>query len=445
MDDNIMLEEVNLVQDIEHALAVYVPDDLDLEELNNGLNEVESLGQNFRRVHAKLKLDLKDKYDFPNADGLLEKMSNFVKSAKKKQITLEKEKYYEDLKIRFDFLENKINLMRSGYDVASLTSLLELDEFLVKSQELLDEFCEVFSNLKRVAPSQEYNDVYTPKFDTLSKNLSEDVKLVRVSRSKVAGEQVSIPTTLPTTLSHQPVVSVSNVGNTVLKAQNLSQEIVLRCQNLSSKLDQKLDSLGDYQILEISQNLNFDVEFNRILEKITELSSLADEGESNLPDIEKWRDTLSAKREKFVNSLQDIVASRDITPDKLKNACTIQIDVPKFSGYDSKIDYFSFKSKFQKLVEPRVQKPYLADYLKLNYLDGLAFTLVEKGAEYEKIWERLKESYGNARLLLHNKLGELDKIGGLWKIRGDTKMAEALAGIINIMKELRVLASEHGL
>ena len=40
---------------------------------------------------------------------------------------------------------------------------------------------------------------------------------------------------------------------------------------------------------------------------------------------------------------------------------------------------------------------------------------------------------------------ELDKIGGLWKIRGDKKMAEALAGIINIMKELRVLASEHGL
>ena len=84
---------------------------------------------------------------------------------------------------------------------------------------------------------------------------------------------MSIPTTLPTTLSHQPVVSVSNVGNTVLKAQNLSQEIVLRCQNLSSKLDQKLDSLGDYQILEISQNLNFDVEFNRILEGLPALNS----------------------------------------------------------------------------------------------------------------------------------------------------------------------------
>ena len=112
MDDDILLEEVNLVQDIEHALAVYVPDELDLEELSNGLNEVESL------VHAKLKLDMKDKYDFPNADGLLDKMSNFVKSAKKKQSTLEKEKYYEDLKIRFDLLENKINLMRSAIKCA---------------------------------------------------------------------------------------------------------------------------------------------------------------------------------------------------------------------------------------------------------------------------------------------------------------------------------------
>ena len=90
--DDILLEEVNLVQDIELALAVNVPEELELEELNEGLNEVESLSQNYRRVHAKLKLDLKEKYDFPKADDLLGKISIFMKSAMKRALNREEMK-----------------------------------------------------------------------------------------------------------------------------------------------------------------------------------------------------------------------------------------------------------------------------------------------------------------------------------------------------------------
>ena len=125
--DDLMLEEANLIQDIEHALAVHVPDELGLEELSNGLNEVESLSQNYRRIHAKLKIEMKEKYDFPNANDLQVKMSTFIKSAKKRQSMLEKEKCCENLKVNFDLLENKMNLMSSGYDLKSLTSLSDLD------------------------------------------------------------------------------------------------------------------------------------------------------------------------------------------------------------------------------------------------------------------------------------------------------------------------------
>ena len=69
----------------------------------------------------------------------------------------------------------------------------------------------------------------------------------------------------------------------------------------------------------------------------------------------------------------------------------LQIELSKFSGYQGKIDYFTFKSQFKKLIEPTVQKKYWADYLKKNYLDGLAFTLVDKENDYETIWKRLEE------------------------------------------------------
>ena len=100
--------------------------------------------------------------------------------------------------------------------------------------------------------------------------------------------------------------------------------------------------------------------------------------------------------------MQSILVERDITPDKLKNASTLKVEIPKFSGYDSKMDFYTFKSEFKKLVEPTIQKRYWADYLKRNYLTGMAFTLVEKETEYSQIWEILSQSFGNARILLQN-------------------------------------------
>ena len=47
--------------------------------------------------------------------------------------------------------------------------------------------------------------------------------------------------------------------------------------------------------------------------------------------------------------------------------------------------------------------------------------------------------------MLQNKLGFLDKIGGLWKIKGEEKIANALASLINAMKDLGFLAAAHNI
>ena len=92
-----------------------------------------------------------------------------------------------------------------------------------------------------------------------------------------------------------------------------------------------------------------------------------------------------------------------------------------------------------------MQKKCWPDVLKFNYLSGHALTLVEKEVNYDKIWIRLVESFGNSRLLLRNKLSTLDKIGGLYKVKGDEKLANVIAGLINTMKDLSALALEHNI
>ena len=56
---------------------------------------------------------------------------------------------------------------------------------------------------------------------------------------------------------------------------------------------------------------------------------------------------------------------------------------------------------------------------------------------------RLSDSYGNARHLLQNKLGELDKLCGLWTCKGEEHIARVLASLVNAMKDLCALASKH--
>ena len=109
------------------------------------------------------------------------------------------------------------------------------------------------------------------------------------------------------------------------------------------------------------------------------------------------------------------------------------------------MDIYTFREKFEKFVIPFVQKPLLPDTLKLNYLGDPALTLVKELKTIDEIWDRLTESYGNARVLLHNKLGVLAKMGGLEKIRGDENLMYGISELINAMKELSRLAEKYSL
>ena len=157
----------------------------------------------------------------------------------------------------------------------------------------------------------------------------------------------------------------------------MNVEINLRIESLETKYDQNWDILGDYQILEISQNKKPDIEFNEILEKITELAAFASGGidavQEKFTRLTCKRDVIVGKRGIFLEKLQGIVIERNITPDKLKNACSLQIDLPKFIGYNSKMEFYTFEGEFKKISRTKT-------YMKKNGKDFLnrLVTLVTK-------------------------------------------------------------------
>ena len=72
------------------------------------------------------------------------------------------------------------------------------------------------------------------------------------------------------------------------------------------------------------------------------------------------------------------------------NESKLKISLPKFDGYESKLDIYTHE--FLKIHKRTTPKRMMADVLKNNLLEGPALSLVRSITDIDKIWERLKRS-----------------------------------------------------
>ena len=113
----------------------------------------------------------------------------------------------------------------------------------------------------------------------------------------------------------------------------------------------------------------------------------------------------------------------------------LNIKLGHFSGYDSPVNIYDFKSDFLKLYEKSVPFDVQADLLKNNYLEKEALTLVKNISDVKEIWNRLKEAYGDVKTLLSIKISELTSCEMI-KSRDRTKIINSNSKISNLMRDL---------
>ena len=448
------IEELKILEDIEHTLKLYDLDQLDtVTEVTEGVDLVSKLSQNYRHLLVEIKITDEENYINNKAKCKIQtdRLDNYIKNARKKvreireleankkEMSVDKEKSnkMESLKIEFSSLEKKVALENESVDVFTATNGAEIDKYVSKMEHFIEKSFDLSREMEITCP-----DVYRKNFDKNILNsifeIRQDIQIAKMLKQKLCLHREK--------LLQKTIVS-AELSKNDLKAENLLTELKIRFKSFSNKFDLNLENMSDYQILDIQQNKSTEFEFNDILEKVTELSSLAPVSSAKIAKkierVNKTRDRLVLKKDNFYDALRKIVLVRDITPEKMKQASELTIDLPKFTGYDAKLDFFTFRTEFRKLVEPKVQKKFWPDYLKRNYLGGQALSLVEKETDYEKIWGRLKDSFGNTKFLLQNKVNSLNKIGGLYNVRSDQKLITALTKLVNAMQDLSVLAKEH--
>ena len=78
----------------------------------------------------------------------------------------------------------------------------------------------------------------------------------------------------------------------------------------------------------------------------------------------------------------------------------------------------------------------LPELLRNNYLEDLVLSLVKNIQGIEDIWNRLKKAYGDTKIMLWNRLTELqNNLEKIWKIKSPEKIAESLEKIISTIKD----------
>ena len=116
---------------------------------------------------------------------------------------------------------------------------------------------------------------------------------------------------------------------------------------------------------------------------------------------------LSKLKKMFTQSPNNEIENQEVDKTRRFNKTQLNINSDRFSGYDSQSDFYSFRSNFEKLHAQSTPKRLLPDLLKNNYLSEPALTLVKSIENIDIIWERLKEAYGDAKIILSQKLKKL--------------------------------------
>ena len=227
----------------------------------------------------------------------------------------------------------------------------------------------------------------------------------------------------------------------------LEDEVRSAIKSLHSVFTTDLKKLTDDKVVDQRSNLFKQIgKFTNMAKLIHELlESTNPVTGTKVDDILSSYHNLRKLKDSYASSVDKEAKSREITKLEIFSESKLKISLPKFSGYESKLDIYTFQSEFSKIYQRTTPKRMMADVLKNNLLEGPALSLVRSITDTDEIWERLKRSYGDPKFLLKKKLLHLGQINQIWKLKDSEKIVEALSKMINTMKDLEHLACEHNI
>lgn len=202
------------------------------------------------------------------------------------------------------------------------------------------------------------------------------------------------------------------------------EELIQMKTNLSSSINLINEVSKRLESIFTTENDNYDIQesTNKLLERYEHLNNI---------------------KSSYTESLNYEIEERQVYKQKLFSESNLNICLERFSGYSDSIDFYTFKSKFEKLHLRTTPKHLLADLLKNNFLCDPALSCVKTLDDIEEIWKRLQFAYGDVMMMLQKKINQLATQNPISRSRDVNSIVNSLSKIINLIKELKSLAETH--
>ncbi|XP_066916720.1 uncharacterized protein [Clytia hemisphaerica] len=305
-------------------------------------------------------------------------------------------------------------------------------EIIATLKELRSEFRTKHTKIKLLIGTPRYNTDYKREFDDVIQKIKTGIEMSKEAQSKEAATQKTI-------LNHQEKSKLFQVNTTLRIATELESEW---CESTIPQLtDDQLLKLQDNQKVSAKKLETVTQNYQEILKYPAASGAM----KKAVEELGKKYDFIISKKTDFLKDLEKEVDQRELNKRDLIKEGKLNINLAKFSGYDSPLDIYTFQTEFEKLYVRTTTKRMLPDLLINNHLSEPALSLVKHVDKISEIWERLKATYGDTRFLLARKVAKLDNISQLGKTKDPEKLIAGISQIISLMRDLLNLASKHNI
>ena len=278
-----------------------------------------------------------------------------------------------------------------------------------------------------------YGEAYGDDYDRKLRSVKEYIKKANHFKKEMIGRKSNADSK----------IQASKVRSKIF----LYEEVETTIRDLNGKFNVSFENMNDEEVAIRKGDLPKEIQkLENLSKKIHDILECSESSMEHKMDeiMQRYRKIIKLK-ESYSQCIDNEMRNREITKQELFNESKLKINLPKFSGYESKIDIYTFQSKFMKVHKRTTPTRMMPDVLKNNLLEGPALSLVRSVTDIDEIWKRLKAAYGDPKVLLKRKIAEIGKINHLFKIRDTRKIVDALSKIINTMKDLEKLANDHNI
>jgi len=294
----------------------------------------------------------------------------------------------------------------------------------------------------------EYNSSYCDEISSILASIKEYVINAKDRKAEIRRQEKDITTA---DSSHKLKKNIEEHSQRKRAADFLTAEVSRITNELNKEFTKKTDDeVSDDEITRRKEDLATNLlKMDQLSTKFQRCLEIIPDGYENKEEIINQMITkynsLVKEKENYEQFIQTEIQEREISKEKSFQVASLNINLSKFSGYESDMDIYTFQREFDKLHLKTTPKKMLSDLLKYNYLAEPALSLVKCMDKIDEIWQRLKKAYGDANTLLRNKFSAVQKIGPLWKIKDAERLKQSLMALINGMSDLISLAKYHGI